>query len=80
MYAINIMKLEGNSAGIYSTQEERTTLVMAKILSFLKKSMEYKVKYSITGNGVAQMNARDILNTREAKEQIKAAKAVVGKS
>ena len=53
---------------------------MAKILNFIKKSMEYKVKYSVTGNGVAQMDAKDILKTKEARRQIDAAKAVVTKS
>lgn len=52
---------------------------MAKLLNFVKKSLQYKVKYSVSGNGVARMEARDILRTRQAREQIQAAKAVVNK-
>ena len=53
---------------------------MAKLLNFVKESLQYKVKYSVSGNGVARMEARDILKTPQAQEQIQAAKAVVGRN
>jgi len=53
---------------------------MGKLLKFVKKSLQYKVKYSVSGNGVARMEAREILKTRQAKDQIQAAKAVVNRN
>ncbi|MFV2056884.1 MAG: hypothetical protein ACC707_10475 [Thiohalomonadales bacterium] len=52
---------------------------MAKLLKFVRESLQYKVKYSVSGNGVARMEASDILRTPQAQEQIQAAKAVVNK-
>ena len=54
--------------------------IMGKLLKFVKQSLQYKVKYSVSGNGVARMEAREILKTPQAKDQIQAAKAVVNKN
>lgn len=54
-------------------------IVMTKILEFIKKASEHKVPYKVSGNGVAHVKAADILKTREAQQQIKAAKAVVSR-
>lgn len=50
---------------------------MARILEIIKKALHSKVPYTVSGNGVANVKASDILKTPEAQEQIKAAKAIV---